>query len=149
VPEAYEAAAEATRETDRTHYLYLNLMEMRSVLATGALLSRGPAPRVVLGHHLVDALDRAARRNLYRLADMVLREGGELHLEFLARRGNDGYAGRHHVRPRRPDRIQAELARAGATVRKRSILLASGAVSGREGDVVPSRICRMVVSWDR
>jgi SAM-dependent methyltransferase len=155
VPEAYQAASEAVAaageasEATRTNYLYLNLMELRSVVSTGALLARGPAPRVVLGRHLVDALDRAARTNLYRLADMVLREGGELHLEFLVRRGNDGYAARHHVRPRRPDRIRAELTRAGATIRDRSVLLASDPVSGREGGVVPSRICRMVVSWDR
>ena len=89
------------------------------------------------------------RVNLYRLAGMLLREGGELRLEFLSRRGNDGYAGRHHLRARRPDRIAAELERAGATIRDRSVLLASGPVSGREADVVPSRICRMVVSWDR
>ena len=149
VPEAYEAAAAASAEAGRTRYLYLNLLEMRSVLSTGALLARGPAPRIVLGRHLVDSLERAARLNLYRLADMVLREGGELHLEFLVRKGNDGYAARHHLRPRRPDRIAAELERAGATVRDRSILLASGPVSGRGADVVPSRICRMVVSWDR
>lgn len=149
VPEAYEAAAEATAESGRTTYLYLNLLEMRSVLSTGALLARGPAPRIVLGRHLLDSLERSARTNLYRLVDMLLREGGELHLEFLARKGTDGYAGRHHLRPRRPNRIVAELERAGATIRDRRILLASGPVSGHEADVVPSRICRMVVSWER
>jgi SAM-dependent methyltransferase len=149
VPEAYEAAAEATGEAGRTRYLYLNLLELRSVLSTGALLARGPAPRIVLGRHLVDCLERAGRVNFYRLAGMALREGGQLHLEFLARKGNDGYAGRHHLRARRPDRIAAELQRAGATIHDRTILLASGPVSGREADVVPSRICRMVVSWDR
>ena len=149
VPEAYQAAAEETTQVERTRYLFLNLMEMRSVLSTGALLARGPAPRVVLGRHLVDVLERSGRTNLYRLADMVLREGGELHLEFLARKGNDGYARRNHLRTRRPDRIAAELRRAGATIRDRRILLASGPVNDREADVVPSKICRMVVSWDR
>jgi SAM-dependent methyltransferase len=149
VPEAYETAAAETAHADQTRYLYLNLLEMRSVLSTGALLARGPAPRVVLGRHLVDCLERPGRVNLYRLAGMALRDGGELHLEFLARKGNDGYAGRHRVRARRPDRIAAELKRAGATIHHRSVLLASEPVKGREADVVPSRICRMVVSWDR
>jgi SAM-dependent methyltransferase len=152
VPEAFAAAAarvEEAGDADHTRYLYLNLLEMRSVLSTGALLARGPAPRVVLARHLVDSLERAGRANLYRLARMVLREGGELHLEFLARKGGDGYAGRHHLRTRRPDRITAELERAGATVRDRTVLLASGPVRGREADVVRSKICRMVVSWDR
>ena len=149
VPEAYAAAAAATSQPGRTHYLYLNLLEMRSVLSTGALLARGPAPRVVLGRHLVDSLDRSGRRNLYRLADMVLRQGGELHLEFLVRRGTDRFAGRNRVHTRRPNRIAAELRRSGATIRARSILLASPPISSAEADVVPSRICRMVVSWDR
>ncbi len=149
VPEAYAAAAEATAEAGRARYLYLNLLEMRSVLSTGALLARGPAPRIVLGRHLLDCLERSGRLNLYRLAGMALREGGELRLEFLARKGNDGYAGPRRLRARRPDRMAAELERAGGTIRDRTILLASGPSSGREADVVPSRICRMVVSWDR
>jgi len=149
VPEAYVDAAEASSPTGRTHYRYLNLLEMRSVLSTGAMLARGPAPRILLARHLVDSLDRSGRRNLYRLADMVLRQGGELHLEFLVRRGTDRFAARHRVERRRPNRIAAELRRSGATIRARSILLASPPVSSAEADVVPSRICRMVVSWDR
>jgi hypothetical protein len=153
VPEAYRVAAEATAasatQPDRTRYRYLNLLELRSVLATGALVARSPAPRILLGRHLVDVLTPAGRQNLYRFAGMTLREGGDLHLEFLARRGNDRYAARHHLRTRQPQRIATELERAGATIRDRSILLASAPEAGREADVVPSRICRMVASWDR
>ena len=54
-----------------------------------------------------------------------------------------------HLRARQPQRIVAELERAGATVEHRRILLASAPEAGREADVVPSRICRMVASWDR
>jgi hypothetical protein len=153
VPEAYRVAAEATAasatQPDRTRYRYLNLLELRSVLSTGALVARSPAPRILLGRHLVDVLTPAGRQNLYRFAGMTLREGGDLHLEFLARRGNDRYAARHHLRTRQPQRIATELERAGATIRHRSILLASAPEAGREADVVPSRICRMVASWDR
>ena len=149
VPEAYRVAAEETEAAGRTHYRYLNLLELRSVLSTGALVARSPGPRVLLGRHVVDVLTPAARHNLYRFAGMTLRDGGDLHLEFLTRRGNDRYAARHHLRSRQPQRIAAELERAGATIRHRSILLASGPEAGREADVVPSRICRMVASWDR
>jgi len=149
VPEAFRVAAAAAQEGGLAHYLYLNLLEMRSVLSTGALLARRPGPRVVLGRHLVDALTVAGRHHFFRLVDMTLREGGDLHLEFLCGRGNDRYAGRNHLRTRQPDRIAAELERAGGTVRERSILLASAPETARGGDVVPSKICRMVATWDR
>lgn len=149
VPEAYRVAAEATAEAEHTHYRYLNLFELRSVLSTGALVARSPGPRILVGRHLVDVLTVAGRANLFRFAGMAAREGGELHLEFLARRGNDRYAAGRHLRARQPQRIVAELERAGATVRHRRILLASAPEAGREADVVPSRICRMVASWDR
>jgi hypothetical protein len=152
VPEAYQSAAAAVAADPSdppAGYLYLNLLEMRSVLSTGALIARGEAPRVLLGRHLVDALDRTGRRNLYRLAHMMLREGGELHLEFLSRRGNDRYAAAHRVQARRPQRIANELMRAGAEIQDRRILLASGPVKREDVEPRPSRICRMVVTWPR
>jgi SAM-dependent methyltransferase len=153
VPEAFAAAA--AREHGSARFLALNLMELRSVVSTGALLARAPGPRVVVARHLVDSMDRTGRRNLYRLADMATRDGGCLVLEFLSRRRNDRFASRERVRTRRPDVIARELERSGATVTDRSTLLAwSRPMTAPHGssptpDVVSSSTCRMVATWER
>ena len=87
----------------------------------------------------------------YAHTDEDLRDQLEKHLTMLKRQGViETFHDRRIVVGSEVDQsISAELERAGATIRDRSVLLASGPVSGREADVVPSRICRMVVSWDR
>lgn len=149
-PRAY-AALEARAERDGLDLRYrtLNLLEMRSVLSAGALLAARPGPRVVAARHLVDAIDARARENLWRVASMALRDGGSLYLEFLSRRGDDRYAARHHVKARPAGLIARELTAAGATISHRESLLASDlAGSGSQG-TDPSKICRMVASWER
>ena len=148
-PKAYAAlAGRAEREGVDVRYLGLNLLEMRSVLSAGALVAARPGPKVVMARHLVDTLDGRARTNLWRMVDMALRDGGTLYLEFLAGRGRDQYASRHHVKPRGAGKITRELERAGATVVHKETLLASDPSSG-SAKARPSRICRMVVSWAR
>jgi SAM-dependent methyltransferase len=146
VPKAFARTRDGLPDDSPARFAALNLHELRSVLATGALVAREPAPRVLLAEHLVDALDRQGRSNLYRLADMLLREGGELRLDFVCRRGGDRLARRLRVKARQPDRIAAELTRAGATVVRQEVLLASTPERGRAVEV-PSRICRMVATW--
>ena len=51
--------------------------------------------------------------------------GGRLHLEFLARFGDDGYASELHVKRRRPRQLVAELERAGATIVHRETIRVS------------------------
>ncbi len=146
VPKAFAATAAAQPDDSTAHFAALNLHELRSVLSTGALLAREPGPKVLLGRHLVDAVDRPGRRNLYRLCDMLLRDGGEVWLEFVCRRGRDRLARRLRVKARQPDKIADELTAAGATVTAREVLLASTPVGGKAAEV-PSRICRMVATW--
>ncbi len=111
-PRSYAAAA--AREVPGAEFWRCNLLELRDVLPAGAELARRPGPRLLVARHLVDTLDRPAREHLYRLARMALagEGGGRLHLEFLARFGDDGYAKGLHVKRRRPRMLVAEL-RAG------------------------------------
>ena len=68
--------------------------------------------------------------------------GGRLYLEFLARAGTDGYAGKQRVRRRKPAKIVAELERWGATVVHRETI----PVSEEPG---ASTVCRLIVEWRR
>ena len=70
----------------------MNLLELRQVLAWGALLAARPGPRTVLARHLVDCTSPVGVDNFWRLVGMVLRPGERVHLEFLteADRGRGG-----------------------------------------------------------
>ncbi len=61
----------------------MNLLELRHVLAWGALLSARPGPRTVLARHLIDSTSPYGVDNFWRLVSMVLRPGERVHLEFL------------------------------------------------------------------
>ena len=149
-PKAYAAlAARAEREGLDVRFRTLNLLEMRSVLSAGALVAARPGPRTVMARHLVDAVDARARENLWRVVGMALRDGGSLHLEFLARRGDDRYAARHHVKARPAGLIARELTAAGATISHRESLLASEPAGTGPQGTNPSKICRMVATWER
>ncbi len=145
-PKAYEHLAEETAgEGIPVRYLPVNLLELRSALGTAALLANRPGERVVMGRHLVDALDAKGRQNLFRSAGMMLRGGGRLYLEFLVERGDDR-AGGPHLHPILPRRVREELVAAGATVVHRERLLAS---PGGSSQPRKSQLCRMVAQWDR
>lgn len=120
----------------------VNLLELRSVLAMGAVLAHRPGPRVLMARHLVDAVPAMARHNLWRLADMALREGGSLHLQFLTGNGGDGYGKALKLHRIRPQVVADELRAAGATIIHRE----ATPVGGGEGPN-PSKVCRMVAQW--
>jgi hypothetical protein len=140
------AYAEAElRSTDDPHVDFwpFNLLELRQSLAVGAIVSRRPGPRVLTARHLVDTLKAPARDRLWRVSRMMLAgEVGRLYLEFLVRRGEDGYAGRHRVRRRRAAMIVAELEAWGATVVHRETVAVSDSPDA-------SKVCRLVVEWRR
>ena len=122
----------------------MNLLEIRQVLATGAVMAHRRGRTVVTARHLVDVTKRPARNALWRLCRMMLSgaDGGKLYLEFLAINGTDGYAGRQRVRRRKPARIVAELEQAGATIVHRETI----PVSHEPG---ASQVCRLIVEWRR
>lgn len=150
-PKAFEHLAEkAVDESLPVHYLPMNLLELRSALGTAALLANRPGERVLMGRHLVDALDAKGRQNLWRSAGVMLRGGGRLYVEFLVERGDDR-AGGPHLHPVLPRRVREELVAAGATVVHRERLLASAGGSSQPKQSRPkqSQLCRMVAQWDR
>lgn len=141
-PRSYAAAA--AREAPGAEFWRCNLLELRDVLPAGAELARRPGPRLLVARHLVDTLDRPAREHLYRLARMALagEGGGRLHLEFLARFGDDGYAKGLHVKRRRPRMLVAELERAGATIVHRETIRVTDSPKS-------TKVGRLVVEWRR
>ncbi len=143
-PRAFAAAEQATLENYFATYWTMNLLEIRQVLATGAVVANRPGRTVVTARHLVDATKRPARDNLWRLCRMMLagEAGGKLYVEFLASSGTDGYAGRHRVRRRKPAKIVAELEKAGARIVDREKI----PVSHEPG---ASQVCRLIVEWRR
>lgn len=63
----------------------LNLTELRSVLAEGAVLAHEPRPRVVVARHLIDATSAQGREAFARFCSMAMREGGMLFADFHVR----------------------------------------------------------------
>ena len=141
------AFAEADRSAVDNHlatFWQMNLLEIRQVLATGAVMAHRSGRTVVTARHLVDATKRPARDQLWRLCRMMLagESGGKLYLEFLAMNGTDGYAGKQRVRRRKPAKIVAELEAAGATVVHRETIPVSH-------EPKASQVCRLIVEWRR
>ena len=144
---SYAEAERRAEGDDSVEFWPFNLLELRQSLAVAAIVARRPGPRVVVARHLVDTIKAPARRSLWRVARMMTasepgRSGGRLHLEFLVRRGDDGYAGRHRVRRRKAAMIVGELEASGATVLHREMVPVSEA---RDASIV----CRLVVEWRR
>ncbi len=65
-------------------YEWANLTDLRSVLATGARLSREPGPVVVTARHVADATNARGREHLLRLARMAAGPEGTLYLQVVA-----------------------------------------------------------------
>jgi hypothetical protein len=138
-PRSFAKAAQ--QAPDNATFWTTNLLELRQVLAAGAILSRTPGPRAVVARHLVDTMKRPARTQLFRLSRMTLAGGhGRLYLEFLLHAGEDGYAGQQRVRRRKGIRMVRELEAAGARILERHDVPVSSAPGA-------SVLCRIVADW--
>jgi SAM-dependent methyltransferase len=125
---------------------WMNLTELRSVLVTGAALSRTPGPRVVLARHVVESTDRNGRENLFRLAKMVTRGSGRLYLQLRATRR--GATGSDDVPRLDLDRLRSQVTGLGGRVVEDIGLDANEQPLGAQ-DVRPTpAIRRWVISWD-
>ncbi len=149
VRKAYERAERVAREESLpATFLPFNLLEIRSVLATSALVASRRGQRVLLARHLVDAVSPAARRELWRCAPLMLDDGGRLYLQFLVRNGEDGYGRRLKVRPVKPRTVARRLRARGATIVHREVVQVAGSAADVAGGR-PSKICRMVAQWEQ
>ncbi|HEU5038824.1 MAG TPA: LicD family protein [Nocardioides sp.] len=146
VRRGFAAAEEQARaQALDARFLACNFLEVRSAVATGGLVGIDPGPRVVLARHLVDNVDRRARRNAWRSARMMLHDGGRLYVEFLVQRGDGVLARRERARIRKPAMVARELRAAGARIVERETVKIPRA--GRSGGS-PTKICRMVATWE-
>ncbi len=139
------AAAEQLPAT----YRRFNLLELRQSLATAAALARVPGPRVVVARHLADSTTPTGRDHLWRMAQLLVRDGGRLLLEFQVE-ATEGPTARVRLQhPLRVPRIRRELAARGGTVVAESQhdLVAPAAPSGSSGTEGTYRIARWVVTW--
>ncbi len=124
----------------------MNLTELRSVLVTGAALSRTPGPRVVLARHVVESTDRNGRENLFRFAKMVTRGSGRLYLQLRATRR--GATGSDDVPRLDLDRLRSQVTALGGRVVEDIGLDEQEQPLGAQ-DVRPTpAIRRWVVTWD-
>ena len=150
-PKAYAAtAARARAEGLPLDFHEFNLIELRHALGWGARLARTPGPKAVLARHVADATTGRGRQHLWRFSEMVLRDGGRLHLEFLLPQNeNDRFARASHLRTLPMEKVAAELeARGGEVVRARELTIEpSGAPDPSGGRTGPRVLCRMVVQW--
>ena len=77
---------------------WMNLHELRTVLAHGARLARLDGPVTLMANHLVDSTDRRGLEALARLARMALSRGGRLYADFDALRPGETYRARRSAR---------------------------------------------------
>ena len=133
---------EARRRRRVVDVQMLILNELRSVLVTGAELSRDP--HHLYARQLLGSIDDDARAQLWVLCRMALRSGGRLFLEFSAR--TDGAAADPSpaglVRRLDPELVAREVRSAGGVV-ERSRTRAGTDMLDRPDPAV----CRMRISW--
>lgn len=128
----------------------MNLLELRHVLAWGALLAARPGPRVMLARHVVDSTTPLGVDNFWRLASMVLGGGGRLHLEVLTEQVVDDESRTPLTWPVDPDAVAADAAARGGRVVARHDLLGEPLDYGYGEEVsrgTRRRICRLEVEW--
>jgi SAM-dependent methyltransferase len=103
---------------------WMNLHELRSVLAHGARIARLEGPVTLVAHHLIDSTDAQGLQALARLARMSLSRGGRLYADFDALRPGESYrpgGPRDAIRPKDVDAVVAVLEESGADVVERSV----------------------------
>jgi hypothetical protein len=75
------AARVAEEQGLPAHFRIVNLYDLRRVIALGAELAAADRPIVVVAHGLLGSLWDEGRPHLFRLLSMILRRGGEAHLD--------------------------------------------------------------------
>ena len=118
----------------------LILNELRTVLLTGAELSRDP--HHLYARQLLGCLDDDARANLWVLARMALRGGGSLFLEFSADPDLPAPEPSGLVRRLDPDVVRREIEAAGGVVERMRVKPGVDML-----DLPDPAVCRLRVTW--
>ncbi|GAA4676503.1 class I SAM-dependent methyltransferase [Nocardioides nanhaiensis] len=129
----------------------MNLLELRHALAWGARVGATPGHRVVVARHLVDALPRAGRENLWRFLELACHDGGRAYLDFLVSPASeDPWARRSLLRPVGAAEVRAGIEARGGKVLSQTRIRSDrmGVRTGRRDTFrAHRRACRMVVEW--
>ena len=129
----------------------MNLLETRHVLSYGARVGATPGRRMVLARHVLDAVPRAGRENLWRFLQVALTGGGRAYLDFLVSpTDEDRWARRNLLRSVDPDEAAAAVAARGGRVVTRRIIDSDrmGLPKKRRDTFYERRqACRMVIEW--
>ena len=126
---------------------WMNLYELRSVLAQGARVARMHGPPTLLANHLIDSTDQRGLEALARFARMSLSGGGRLYADFDALRPRERNAPpgpRDVTRPKNTERVLRTLQQAGAVIVQSTQVQTPGPTDG-EGAERP--VVRLVAEW--
>ena len=132
----------------RLHTRSVNLEDLRDVLSLGGLLSRREGQSAVVARRLLEALTPDSTESFLRFCSMVLRRGGRLYLEGLARTPRDSHAwqAEHEagrLRSLDPARVVAAVEAAGGRIVSR----AGFDEAARAVRTGPPAAWRMTVEW--
>jgi SAM-dependent methyltransferase len=130
----------ARKEGLDARFEWANLNQLRSVLASGAILAREPGPRIALARHVTEHTDAAGRENLLRLARMTVGHSGRLYLQARAAPPRNTYG--------RGSSLDELVARTGGTVEE-AFDLADDTVDVPSAPTAPTTLRRMVIAWHR
>jgi SAM-dependent methyltransferase len=75
----------------------VNLLDTRAVVRLGAELVGAPHPWSVSGRRLLNAIEDRGRHNVFRLCDVLLRQGGTAHFDVVADHGYPGVPPHRHL----------------------------------------------------
>ncbi len=143
-------AAKAAEQGWPAELRTMNLLELRHVLAWGALLQARPGPRTVLARHLIDSTSPYGVDNFWRLVKMVLESGERVHLEFLTSPIEDPEGRPSLVRPLSPGDVIDDVEARGGVVTG-MVDLVGQAIDYGYGEELSEgkqwRSCRLEVEW--
>jgi hypothetical protein len=104
------ARARLPETASRVTFDVVNLLDIRVVLRLGAECAAADQPWTIYGRRLLNALERPARDNVFRLCSMLLRRGGAAHFDVVTDATYTGVP--PHLRPTVEDLVE-ESARHG------------------------------------
>lgn len=134
----------ARRESLYADFERCNLYDLRHALAMGARLALESRSKALYSRFLVEALENQGRHNLWRLAEMALRGGGRMYLEFRVQDDAETLSRhREDVRHLLPSQAVAEeIRRRGGQIEHREE--SRGLAHHVDGDPL---VCRLVAAW--
>ncbi|HEX6248967.1 MAG TPA: methyltransferase domain-containing protein [Nocardioidaceae bacterium] len=142
---AHSAVALATSHAEgeglSARFQQLNLYHDDEMTETGAKLAAELRPELLYARFFVHALEDDGRENLWRLAGLLLRDGGRAYLEFRVTETNHVF-GEHFRHFVSPDVVIGEIEAHGGRVEHHEV--GTGLAVYKDEDPL---VCRIVATW--